>query len=50
MFTSIIKELLGNKITECHEVYWSSYCQTLIDDEYDSSNIYLLRSISAAGS
>ena len=48
MFISIIKELLGTKITECNEVYWSSYCQTLIDDEYESSNIilYLLRCIS----
>ena len=31
MFTSIIKELLGTKIAE--------YSQTLIDDEYESSNV-----------
>ena len=34
MFTSLIKELLGTKIVECNEI-----CQTLIDDEYKSSDI-----------
>ena len=45
MFTSIIKELLGTKIAECNEII----SQTLIDDEYESSNIASqkeLRSIS----
>ena len=35
MITSIIKELLVTKIAECNEIY----SQTLIDDEYESSNI-----------
>ena len=34
MFTSLIKELLGTKIAECNEI-----CQTLMDDEYKSSDI-----------
>ena len=37
MFTSIIKELSGNKIAGCNKC-----CQTLIDDEYESSNIYIV--------
>ena len=47
MFTSIIKELLGTKMAECN--YIMKYSQTLIDDEYESSNIASqreLRSIS----
>ena len=35
MITSIIKELLVTKIAECNEIY----SQTLIDGEYESSNI-----------
>ena len=35
MFTIIIKELLETEIAECNE----TYSQTLIDDEYERSNI-----------
>ena len=34
MFTSIIEEFLGTEIAECNEI-----CQTLFDNEYESSNI-----------
>ena len=36
MLTSIIKELLKTKIAEYNVM---KYSQTLIDDEYESSNI-----------
>ena len=40
MFTSIIKELLGTKIAECNEIRKYSQTLIIIDDEYESSNIY----------
>ena len=34
MLISIIKELLGTKMTGCNDI-----CQTLTDDEHESSNV-----------